>query len=138
MLERMYSRLRAGADEALSETPARFAYLFGSYARGTAKAGSDVDVAVHLGATPAGLEVQLEIVRRIHQVTGVETEVVILGEAPLRLVERILLEGRLIYSADETARVSYESTMRKLCADFAIHAERLDREMLRATAEGRR
>ena len=61
-----------------------------------------------------------------------------LDEAPWRLVEQVLKDGRLIHSVDEPARVAYESTMRRVCADFAIHADRLDRALIEATAQGRR
>lgn len=134
----VHSRLRAGAPAAFEGTPVRFAYLFGSHARGDAGPRSDVDVAVHLGAAPADLDLQLDLVRRLARATGVETEIVVLDEAPLRLVERVLREGRLIHSVDEPARVAYESRMRRVCADFAIHADRLDRALIAATAQGRR
>ena len=134
----MYERLRSGVITALRPTPVVLAYLFGSHARGTAAPGSDVDVGVHLGRSGVTVSERLDIVRRIRDSTGVETDVVVLDDAPLRLIERVLRDGRLLYSADEVARVTYESTMRKLCADFAIHADRLDRELIRATAEGRR
>lgn len=134
----VHRRLRAGAMAAFEGTPVRFGYLFGSQARGDAGARSDVDVAVHLGGSPADLGVRLDLVRRLARATGVEAEVVVLDEAPLRLVERVLRDGRLVYSADEPARVTYESTMRRVCADFAIHADRLDRALIAATAQGRR
>lgn len=116
----------------------RFSYLFGSHARGGAGTRSDVDVAVHLGDAPSDLDLRLDLVRRISLHTGVETDLVVLDEAPLRLVERVLRDGRLLYSADEAARVGYEATMRRVCADFAIHADRLDRLLLDATARGHR
>ncbi len=62
----------------------------------------------------------------------------VLDEVPLRLVERVLREGRLIFSADEPARVAFEATMRTVCEDVAVHADRLDRALISATAEGRR
>lgn len=134
----MIDALRAGAPAALAGTPVRFAYLFGSRARGDARPDSDVDVAVHLGGAPDDLDLCLDLVRRLHAHTGVETEVVVLDAAPLRLVERVLREGVLLHSADEPARVAYESLMRRMTADFAIRADRLDRALLAATARGER
>lgn len=134
----VFERLRAGATPAFRGTPVRFAYLFGSQARGDARPRSDVDVAVHLGGVPANLDLRLDLTRRLTRWSGVEAEIVVLDEAPLRLVERVLREGRLIHSADEPARVAYESMMRRVCADFAVHADRLDRALILATAEGRR
>lgn len=116
----------------------RFAYLFGSQARGPVRPDSDVDVAVHLGGETSTLDLRLDLIRRLHHWTGVETQVVVLDNAPLRLVERVLREGQLIFFADEPARVAFEATMRKVCGDFAIHADRLDRALISAVAEGRR
>lgn len=134
----VYERLRAGAPAAFRGTPVRFAYLFGSQARGDAGAGSDVDVAIHLGGAPADLDTRLDLLRRLARATGVEADIVVLDDAPWRLVERVLRDGRSIHSVDEPARVAYESTMRRVCADFAIHADRLDRALIAATARGRR
>jgi hypothetical protein len=44
----------------------------------------------------------------------------------------------VLYSADEVARVRYETTMRPLTFDFEHHARALDRELLAAHAERRR
>lgn len=138
MITSVYERLRVGAPAVFRGTPVRFAYLFGSQARGDAGPRSDVDVAVHLGGAPAGLDLRLDLMRRISLCTGVESEIVVLDEATLRLVERVLREGRLLHSVDESARVAYEATMRPVCADFAIHADRLDRALIDATAQGHR
>lgn len=138
MIAVVYDRLRTGASGAFDGTPVRFAYLFGSQARGDAGPGSDVDVAVHLGAAPATLDLRLDLLRRIARHTGVEADLVVLDDAPLRLVERVLREGRLLYSTDEPARVDYEATMRRVCTDFALHADLLDRALIDATAQGRR
>lgn len=134
----VYERLRAGSAAAFRGTPVRFSYLFGSHARGGAGPRSDVDVAVHLAGAPPDLDLLLDLVRRIGFHTGVETDLVVLDEAPLRLVERVLRDGRLSYSADEAARIEYEATMRRVCADFAIHSDRLDHLLLDATARGHR
>lgn len=127
-----------GAGDVFAGTPVRFAYLFGSRATGTAGPGSDSDVAVHLGGEPGGLTLILGLGRRLERLTRTRTDVVVLDDAPLRLVERVLREGRVVYCVDDPLRVTYEATMRRVCADFAIHADRLDRALIRATAEGRR
>jgi uncharacterized protein len=130
--------LRAGAAEAFAGTPVRFAYLFGSYATGLAGRRSGVDVAVHLGGTTVDTTLLLGLGRRLDAVTGAPTDVLVLDTATLRVAGRVLRDGRLVFSVDEVARVRYESTTRKLAADFAIHADALDRALLRDIGAGRR
>lgn len=134
----MIERLRAGAPEAFTGTPVRFAYLFGSYAAGTAGLRSDVDVAVHVAGAEVTTDLLLDLAGRIERLSGVDTDVVVLDTASLRLVHRVLAEGVVLYGADEPHRVRYEATMRRISTDFARHADALDREMLRSIAAGRR
>ena len=134
----MIERLRAGAPGLFAGTPVRFAYLFGSYARGTAGPRSDVDVAVHVAGAEMTTDVLLGLTGRIERLTALETDVVVLDTASLRLVQRVLAEAVIVYGADEPRRVRYEATMRRVSTDFARHADALDRELLRSIAEGRR
>lgn len=134
----MIDRLRAGTAAVLAGTPVRFAYLFGSRAAGTAGPRSDVDIAVHLGGTPATTDLLLALTGRFEDLSGCESDVVVLDTASLRLVHRVLGCPLVLYGADEPERVRYEATMRRMATDFARHADALDREMLRATAAGRR
>lgn len=134
--------LQAGAADALSATPVVFAYLFGSHATGRAGPRSDVDVACYVDPAPTGqqaLELRLDLAGRLERACGVAgVEVVLLPEAPLALAGRILRERVVIHSRDEPRRVRYESLTFRMFCDFDVHARRLDRQLLRATAEGRR
>jgi hypothetical protein len=65
-------------------------------------------------------------------------EVLLLEEATLRLLKRILADRLVVYSRDEPRRVAWESRAPREALDFDLHARRLDQELLRATAEGRR
>ncbi|MBA2575144.1 MAG: nucleotidyltransferase domain-containing protein [Euzebyaceae bacterium] len=136
-------RLRAGARAAFPDTPVRFAYLFGSQATGTARPASDVDVAVMLDDDVEereylGLSLRLAGALEWAAGTGPVEAVVILNEAPLPLAGRVRRHGIVIYSADEPARVRYESRIARLFHDFQIHAGPRDRRRLRAIAAGRR
>ena len=113
------------------------AYLFGSHARATASARSDIDLGVALGRS-SSLDEVLDLHRRIHAATALEVDLVVLDEAPLRLLHRVLLKGVNVYSADEVRRVQFECRARKLAGDFAIHAEWMDREMPAAISRGDR
>lgn len=134
--------LRRGAAEAFEPYPVRFAYLFGSHAQGRAGAGSDVDVAVLLtdGVAPGAAE---RIGSRCVDALGAATEVggielTVLNRAPVRFVGRVLRSRVVLYSRDEPGRVAYESLLGRMADDLEIWAGPLDRELLAATAAGRR
>lgn len=134
-------RLESTAAAVFRDTPVLFAYLFGSVAAGTARAGSDVDVAAYLGpdAPAEMLEGSLDLARELSRASGIgDIDVTILNRAPLPLRGRVVRERRVLYSRDEPARVRYESLTLREFFDFELHARPLDLELLRATAEGRR
>ena len=138
----LVARLREAACRELERSPVRLAYLFGSVATGRARGGSDVDVAVVLEPSlPAEryVELSLELARRLSAASGVGgIEVVVLNDAPLPLLGRAVRERIVLFSRDEPFRVRFEGKVLKEFFDFQIHAAPMDRELLRATAEGRR
>lgn len=79
------------------------AYLFGSRARGTARPGSDVDVAVLLAEEADVAARQLELTAAL----GDGVDVVILNRAPVALGYRVLRDGVLLVRRDERARVEH-------------------------------
>lgn len=135
-------RLRDTVPSALSGEPVVCAYLFGSVARGEARSRSDIDVAVLLDdeALPTdALETRLRIAGAVEERAGVgPVEVVVLNDAPLPLVGRVLADRLVLFSRDEARRVAFESLATRRFLDFDIHARRLDEEFLRATADRRR
>lgn len=86
------------------------AYLYGSVARGTAGAASDVDVALLFrSARPRTLEgLPLALEARLERAVGAPVQVVILNEAPADLVHRVLRDGRLVLERDRASRVRFE------------------------------
>lgn len=140
--EELVARLKRAAPRAFADTPVRFAYLFGSRAGGRPRPDSDVDVAVYLGGEgdPADeLGVRLHLARRLAEESGEpDIDLVVLDDAPLPLVGRVLQRRIVIYSRDEPARVRYESLQLRQFLDFQIKAEPLDRLLLAAIAAGRR
>ena len=86
------------------------AYLFGSVARGTSGARSDVDVAVLYTATPpATLEgLPLDLAGRIEQLVKRPVQIIILNTAPADLVHRVLRDGVLLLDRDPSARIRFE------------------------------
>lgn len=140
MADPVEERLRRAAPLAFEGSGVVFAYLFGSRAAGRARPDSDVDVAVYI-APPAQDPVAeaLRLAARLEDASGVGgIEVVVMNEAPLPLLGRILRERVVLYSRDEPARVAFESRAFREFCDFDLHARELDRALLRRHAEGRR
>lgn len=94
-----------------------FAFLFGSYARGTANNLSDIDIAIYVDEThmpppgPYGYTSNLtvELKRQLKR----NVDVIILNEAPLVLRFHILQDGKLLFCHDPLARIRFhEKTVR--------------------------
>ena len=135
-------RLRRAARVVFERGPVAFAYLFGSTASGRRRPDSDIDIAVYV-EPPVGpnqsLDLQLALGARLESTLQQgEVDLIVLNEAPLALVGRILRERIVIYCRDEPARVRFESLAFRQFCDFDYHAAGLDRQLLRAIAEGRR
>jgi predicted nucleotidyltransferase len=107
----------------LREAGAAFALIFGSRARGSQRPDSDLDVAAWWdGHPPTPWELDLP--------AGVD--LVILNDAPLELAGTISLEGEVLFSADEVARVRWVATTRRIWLDERPRFERAHREFLEA------
>ncbi len=114
--------------EALRRAGARFAFVHGSRAEGTARADSDLDVGAWFGTEPpAPWEVAVP--------DGVD--LVILDDAPLVLAGRIAARGRLLFDDDPRARVEWVATTRKVHADERPRLDLARRTFLEERARGR-
>lgn len=93
----------------LRESGARFAFVHGSRATGTATPGSDLDVAAWWGTSdrPDPWDVLLP--------PGVD--LLVLDDAPLELVGRVAVHGRLLFDDDPPARVEWQATTRLVYFD---------------------
>ena len=104
-------------------------YIFGSHARGTATATSDVDVAILLKATPprtlGGLH--LDLAADIEHLLGCEVDLVVLNTAPVDLVHRVLRDGALIADFDPSRRIQFEVKARNEYFDLAIYIDQYRR-----------
>jgi predicted nucleotidyltransferase len=90
------------------------AYLFGSAARGEARAGSDIDIAVLLrDAPPATVDgLAFDIGGEIERATGTPVDIVVLNRASPDLVHRVLRDGVLVHESDRRTRVAFETRKR--------------------------
>lgn len=95
---------------AASPRPIAAAWLYGSVARGTATAGSDVDVALLMSSEPTGTladlpaELEAELERRLERAV----QVVVIDRAPVELAMNVLADGRLLIERDAARRVAFE------------------------------
>lgn len=80
----------------------RYALLFGSHARGTAHAGSDVDVAIEVDHSLTPLELG-DLIGRLEVACGAPVDLVLLDEAPPALAYRVVAEGAPILVVDPSA-----------------------------------
>jgi hypothetical protein len=94
----------------LDEIPqVKFAYIFGSRARGDAGCSSDVDVAVFLDHRVSSFEWRLRLMERLAKVLGSEHfDLVILNEASPVLKYEVIREGCVIKES-KNRRVEFET-----------------------------
>jgi predicted nucleotidyltransferase len=125
--EQLIDRLRRDIGD--HEPPVITAYLFGSWARGTARAGSDVDVAVLFAAsrprTLMGLPTELEA--SLSSSVGRNVQVIDLMRASPDLVHRVLRDGQLLLDRDPSARIRFEVHRRNQYFDVLPHLQRYRR-----------
>lgn len=104
-LQRLRGFFAACPEEDLSAV-----WLFGSFARGDARAGSDVDLAVlyrrSLAATFEALPLRLE--GEIERLLRRTTQVVVMNSAPADLRARVLRDGVLLVDRDPSLRIRFE------------------------------
>ena len=113
---------------ALRRAGARFAFLHGSRARGTARPHSDMDVAAWWpDAAPPSFDVLLP--------TGVD--LLVLNNAPLELAGRVALEGVVLFDDDPAERVHWLAQTRKIYFDEKPRIDRSHREFAESLLRGR-
>lgn len=122
--------IRRRLGEALSSDPDVAAvYLFGSFARREAGVQSDVDLAILRRRRPAStLEDRgFDLADHLTEALGHPVDVVVLNDAPVDLVHRVLRDGLLLVENDASARVRFEVAARNAYFDLLPHLERYRR-----------
>lgn len=118
-----------------AEPTVAYALLFGSSARGTARPGSDADVAVERTASAARDVGALGgLAARLSSAAGRSVDLVLLDEARPALAYRIFRDGRLIIERDHTALVARKARAVLDYLDFKPVEERCAAGILRAAA----
>lgn len=131
MIDRLAAVLR-------SEPCIAYALLFGSAARGTSHAGSDLDVALglHPGAALAPLELG-ELAARLEEAGGRPVDLVLLDEAPPALAYRVFRDGTILLERDHAALVERKARAILDYLDFRPIETLFTRRVLEAAAGGR-
>lgn len=86
------------------------AYLFGSFARGSERSNSDVDVAVLLEGNPgsAAGSFRLDLADDLEAALGRGVDLVVLNRAAVDLIHRVLRDGILVSENDRATRIRFE------------------------------
>lgn len=113
-----------------SDPAVRLAYLFGSHARGTAGAGSDLDVAAILDPEgppgPYGFtEAESRLRSALEAVARREVDLVRLERAPPVLAFQVLKHGRCLVARSERERVAFEVRAMREFHDFRPRQRRM-------------
>lgn len=107
-----------------------FAYLFGSYARGTQTERSDMDIAVYLDNEPErdplySSRLALQIEKSLDSTISVDLR--ILNGSPVRFRHQVLISGTLIHSKNERARITFEAYSISRYMDFKPYIHRYNK-----------
>lgn len=112
-------------------------YLYGSYANGTARSTSDIDVAVLL--TPEVndfFRAELNLDSEIGALPGLaKVEVAALNRATLRLKAEVLKTGRRVHCNDEETRTAFEFETMRQWWDMQAWHEMYNQEYFAAVKE---
>ncbi|MDY6868739.1 MAG: nucleotidyltransferase domain-containing protein [Chloroflexota bacterium] len=115
-------KVKHTAPDLFSRYPVLFAYLYGSYAAGSAHARSDLDIGIYVESATdnQALGIELDLALALDKALGhiVETEVRVINNLPLTFLGQIITDGILLYSRDENTRVEFEVQVRKKYFDF--------------------
>jgi hypothetical protein len=103
-------------------TPVLFAYLYGSYAKGSPHPFSDLDIGIFVEglSTRDCLRLELSLSLKLDELLdhAVQSDVRVVNHLPLVVTGRMLADGELIYSKAEDARIDFESRVRRAYFDF--------------------
>lgn len=89
-------------------------YLYGSYARGDARDDSDIDLGILLapGLEVKGFDIpQVVFAQDLTKHIKKKVEVQDLGVCRVDFTHRVISEGQLIYSSNETKRIGFEEAV---------------------------
>ena len=115
--------LSAQLTEILLPYPIVLAYLYGSVATGRVTPLSDVDIALVVDETRFSLSERLRLELTVagkiaDRFDLADPDVRAINDAPVPFRGQVVAEGKLLFAADEAARVEFESKALDDCFDF--------------------
>lgn len=120
--------------EIFQENQVVLAYLFGSAARNTMTALSDIDIAVLFSNKTKESDYLAKRLKIASEIDGVlktdKTEVVALNQAPPLLKHETVLKGNLLFSRDKALQLKTESQIMKEYEDTK-HLREVQTEIMR-------
>jgi predicted nucleotidyltransferase len=115
------------------------AYAFGSRVYGRPRPDSDLDVGYFLsrnaGTAPLSLREEMRLTDVLSQAVGVEVDLRDLGDAPLELRGRAIVEGVRVFSGDAVERVGLERDLLARYFDYQEEFRQLHELRLKSMAE---
>jgi predicted nucleotidyltransferase len=104
-------------------------YLFGSQARGTSRADSDVDLGILYRAKPPSTLLGQPFAEQVElsAAVGKPVDLVVMNTAPADLVHRVLRDGQLLLDADRSVRIAFEVRARNEYFDLLPMLQRYRR-----------
>jgi predicted nucleotidyltransferase len=106
------------------------AYVFGSIARQTSRSTSDVDIGLLYRETPpptiSGPAARVE--DELEALLGRPVQTVVLNDAPVDLIHRVLRDGEIVHESDRSARIRFEVSARREYFDLLPVLRRYRRE----------
>lgn len=112
-----------------------YALVFGSHARGTAHANSDLDIAIAT-SEPLATRDLLDLLSRLESATRQTVDLVLLDEAPPALAYRIFKDGIPLCERDHSALVKRKAKAILDYLDFKPIEDILTRGALAAARRG--
>lgn len=124
-------------DEIDKEYKIKFAYLFGSRARGEENKESDIDLGIYFEDNYSEMEdmfVRGDIIERGKVFFCIPVDIVSLNKASLLLKHEIVKEGIVLKDNDE--RASFESIVLREYFDFKYYADIYNESMIDSIKKG--
>jgi len=129
-----------GLESAIAELDRRYGvdtlWLFGSWARGTARPESDVDLGV-LFARPPTTRERFEAAVDLGGLLGRDVDLIDLDQAPPVLARQVLRHGRLRVDRNPARRAAFFSRVVSLYDDLKIVRREAERALLERVAGDR-
>jgi len=112
-------------------------YLFGSRALNTADDLSDIDIALLLKSNGTHLKKEMDLLGEITSIVKTdEVSLVILNKAPLVIRYGVIKEAKILYCADNNARLAFEESVIKKYFDFKYFLNIYDHEFISIMKNG--